>query len=213
MTASTARAKAMSVAVGMAQPRRTPPPAAEVDRRGRAPAGTATPHDRGGDRQRGLRRVAQVTGDELALELEAGDEEEDREEAVGRPVLEGQVQVQRGRADGQSRNAGVGVRHGEFAQTSAATAAASSSAPPTVSVRRASATRAPRARSSGGRSAAGRKEGAHGGTLRWGRETGRRCHSPTRLPGTPGESLSDRPSGGGAAARCGHRYGRAVKAA
>jgi hypothetical protein len=44
-------------------------------------------------------RVAQVTGDEFALELDAGDEEEDGEEAVGGPVLDREVQAEGGGAD------------------------------------------------------------------------------------------------------------------
>ena len=38
---------------------------------------------------------AQLTDDELALELESCHEEEDREQPVGRPLLEGQVQMER----------------------------------------------------------------------------------------------------------------------
>ena len=107
MTASTARAKAMSVAVGMAQPPSTSPDAvAEAAGDGEEDQGRhGHAAHRGGDRQRRLGRVAQVADHELALELEPGDEEEDREQAVGGPLLEGEVQVQRGRADGQSRSA------------------------------------------------------------------------------------------------------------
>ena len=57
MTASTARAKAMSVAVGIAQPRSASPPAPggrPSPRRTRP--GSDDPAERGGDRQRGLRR-------------------------------------------------------------------------------------------------------------------------------------------------------------
>ena len=61
--------------------------------------------DRGGDRQRGPPRVAQVTGDELAFELQPGDEEEDRQQPVGGPLGQRQVQVQRRRADRQRRSA------------------------------------------------------------------------------------------------------------
>ena len=38
-----------------------------------------------GDRQRRVTRVAQAPGDELLLQLEADDEEEDREQTVGTP--------------------------------------------------------------------------------------------------------------------------------
>ena len=87
MTASTASAKAMSVAVGIAQPRG----GVALGARARAPsatktrAGTTTPPTAADDRDRGLGRRAQVADEELALELEPGDEEEDGEQAVGRP--------------------------------------------------------------------------------------------------------------------------------
>jgi hypothetical protein len=41
------------------------------------------------DRQRGTARVAEVAGDELALELQPGDEEEDGQQPVGGPGAEG----------------------------------------------------------------------------------------------------------------------------
>ena len=47
----------------------------------------------GRDGHRGLGHRAQLADEELALELEPGDEEEDREQAVGRPVPERQPQV------------------------------------------------------------------------------------------------------------------------
>ena len=69
----------MSVAVGMAHPLTGPPvPADPVQHRieqGRDDDAA----ERGGDRDGRPARVAQVAGDELALELEAGDEEEDRQ--------------------------------------------------------------------------------------------------------------------------------------
>ena len=82
-TASTARANAMSVAVGIAQPRGVAAPAPvdqDVQQRRHGHAA-----DRRGDRDGGPPGVAQVAGDELALELEPGDEEEDRQQAVRRP--------------------------------------------------------------------------------------------------------------------------------
>jgi hypothetical protein len=39
--------------------------------------------------------VVQIPGDKLAFEYKSGDEEEDRQQAVGRPCRRGQVQVQR----------------------------------------------------------------------------------------------------------------------
>ena len=62
----------------------------EVEQRGHDHAA-----DGGDDRQRRRRRGAQRADHELALELEPGDEEEDGEQAVGRPRLQGQVEVQR----------------------------------------------------------------------------------------------------------------------
>ena len=50
--------------------------------------------DGGGNRQRGAGRIAKVTGDELAFELQAHDEEEDRQQAVGSPAAQREVQVQ-----------------------------------------------------------------------------------------------------------------------
>ena len=96
--------------------------------------------DRGRDRQRRLAAVGQVAGDELALELDPRDEEEERQQAVGGPRPEAEVEVQRVRADDEVAQGDVGVRHGVFAQTRATTAAPRSSAPPTVSVRSADAT-------------------------------------------------------------------------
>ena len=55
-------------------------------------------------------RVAQVTGDELALEFQPDDEEEDRQQPVGRPRRDAQAQMQRLRADRELRDRVVGVR-------------------------------------------------------------------------------------------------------
>ena len=85
-TASTARAKAMSVAAGIAQPPRLAV-RGEVDHhedRGRYgdPAG-------GGDDGDGrVGRTAQRADQQLALELEPGEEEEHAQRPVGGPVLE-----------------------------------------------------------------------------------------------------------------------------
>ena len=57
-------------------------------------------------------RVAQVTDDQLALELQPGDEEEDGEQPVRGPLPEGQVQVQRGRSDGEVAQRDVGLDPG-----------------------------------------------------------------------------------------------------
>ena len=84
-TASTASANAMSVAAGIAQPRGRPSRRRvhrEVDQRGYGdPA-------RGRDDRHGrVRGSAQRADHELALELQPGHEEEDRERPVGGPVL------------------------------------------------------------------------------------------------------------------------------
>ena len=52
------------------------------------------PAECGCDRQRGACRVAQVAGDELALELQPDHEEEDRQQPVGGPRRNTQIQVQ-----------------------------------------------------------------------------------------------------------------------
>ena len=85
----------MSVAVGTAQPSRlaSPIPAmSEVDGGGRDHAA-----DRSGGGDQRIGRLAQAAQDQLALELEAGQEEEHGEAAIGGPVLETQrpeVEVQ-----------------------------------------------------------------------------------------------------------------------
>ena len=53
------------------------------------------PADGRRDRQRGPARVAQIARDELALEFQPDDEEEDRQQPVGRPLRNAQVQMQR----------------------------------------------------------------------------------------------------------------------
>ena len=57
-------------------------------------AGTATPPTAAAIGTTAVRGIAQVARDELALELEAGQEEEDRQQPVGRPVSDAEVQVQ-----------------------------------------------------------------------------------------------------------------------
>ncbi len=69
----------MSVAVGIAQPLVSPPPPRLTARY--RPAGTATPPSAAAIGS-GQARVAKVAGDELALEFQAGDEEEDRQQPV-----------------------------------------------------------------------------------------------------------------------------------
>ena len=57
------------------------------------------PADGGRDRHRGPAGVAQVTGDELPLELQARHEEEDRQQPVRGPGRQGKVEVQGGGPD------------------------------------------------------------------------------------------------------------------
>jgi len=95
ITARTASAKAMSVAVGIAHPG-TARGEPDVDQSRRD-----HPTDRRSDRKRGASGFTQVTCDELALELEARDEEEDREQPIGRPRRQGEVEVQGRRTEGQ----------------------------------------------------------------------------------------------------------------
>ncbi len=97
----------------------------EVDqcRRGHA----ADRGDHGQDR--GL-RLAQLTGHELAFELDTRDEEEDGEQPVGGPVLDGQVEAERGGAEVQAAEGLVALaqrgvrpddrRHGGYEQQDAA---------------------------------------------------------------------------------------------
>jgi hypothetical protein len=62
------------------------------------PGGDDHATDGGGNRHGGPRGVAQITGDELAFEFQAGDEEEDRQRSVSGPGR----QVQRCSAAGPS---------------------------------------------------------------------------------------------------------------
>ena len=94
-TASTARANAMSVAIGTAQPSMFSGwPAstliADVDRGGHDHAA-----DGGRDRQGCAARITQIPGHEFALEFEPDDEEEDGQQSVGGPRRDAELQMQR----------------------------------------------------------------------------------------------------------------------
>ena len=109
MTASTARANAMSVAVGIAQPdRRRAAGRSLRGRAARAPPCHRPPRRPGGPRG----GVAQVARDELALQLQPGDEEEDREQPVGGPVLNVRSRCSAGGPDPPLRERRVGVAPG-----------------------------------------------------------------------------------------------------
>ena len=75
-------------------------------------AGTIIPPTAAATGTDGPLRVPQVAGDELALELQPGDEEEDRQQPVGRPGRQRQVQVQRRRPDLGVEQREVAVRPG-----------------------------------------------------------------------------------------------------
>ena len=77
----------MSVAIGIAHPAASGLARRAVMTR-KTSAGTDHAADRGNDRQHGLRALAQRSDDQLTFELEAGDEEEDGEQAVSGPRLE-----------------------------------------------------------------------------------------------------------------------------
>ena len=88
------------------------------------------------------RGVAQVARDELALELQADDEEEDRQQPVGRPRRDAQMQMQRLRADREFRHRAVASATTASSPTPARRRGrGSSSMPPTVSLRRISVNR------------------------------------------------------------------------
>jgi hypothetical protein len=91
ITASTATAKAMSVAVGIAQPRIAPSPALWVNAT-KMTAGSTIPPTAAAIGSAAPAGVSQVPGDELALEFQA-DDEEDGQQPVGRPAAQRQVQV------------------------------------------------------------------------------------------------------------------------
>jgi hypothetical protein len=81
-------------------------------------AGTVIPPNAAAPEE-GAADVAQIARHELPLELQTRDEEEDREQAVGSPLREGQVEVQPRRAEPDLTERGAGIPHGEFAQASA----------------------------------------------------------------------------------------------
>ena len=113
MTASTARAKAMSVAVGIAHPRRaSPSPPSRVTVATKTSAGTMTPPIAATTGTTAFAGRAQVADEELALELQPGDEEEDGEQAVARPVADGEVEVAPLDADHGVAHGEVGIRPG-----------------------------------------------------------------------------------------------------
>ncbi|MPM31613.1 hypothetical protein SDC9_78169 [bioreactor metagenome] len=70
------------------------------------------PARRGDDRGDGGAEAAQIAGDELAFELQPDEEEEHRQQAVGRPRAHAQVEVPGRVADGQvtQREIAVGGR-------------------------------------------------------------------------------------------------------
>ncbi len=99
--ASTASANAMSVAAGIAQPlsaSASPAPSDDRDVDDRRQRHAADGGDHG---NRCPLRVPQAACDDLVLELDAHDVEEHREQAVGRPCGDAQVEVQRGWSDAQ----------------------------------------------------------------------------------------------------------------
>ena len=49
----------------------------------------------GGHRNHGPSRVPQIAGDEFPFEFQSGDEEEDGQQSIGRPLSNGQVQMER----------------------------------------------------------------------------------------------------------------------
>ncbi len=79
-----ASANAMSVAAGTAQPSRLSVPRLTVTK---IRAGTATPQQAATTGTAASAGPPQGPDQQLALELEPGDEEEERERSVGRPVL------------------------------------------------------------------------------------------------------------------------------
>ncbi len=109
-TASTARANAMSVAMGTAQPPRfSGCPAARLTAM-KIPAGTSMPPMAAAIGSAARPRITQIARDELALEFHPDHEEEDRQQPVGRPGREAEVQMQRFRSDHELREPVIGLR-------------------------------------------------------------------------------------------------------
>ncbi len=88
----------MSVAMGMPQPVSEPPAMTQLTTT-KMPAGTIMPPSGRGRRDDGLAHLRERAEDELVLQLQPDDEEEDREQAVGRPDAQREVQVEGDRAD------------------------------------------------------------------------------------------------------------------
>ena len=84
--ASTPRAKAMSVAIGMPQPAAPAPPA--LTRPGSSAAGTTMPPSAAKAGSAASRAVAQLAAHQLPLDLEPHDEEEEGHQPVVHPVAE-----------------------------------------------------------------------------------------------------------------------------
>src|SRR6478609_7387812 len=141
ITARTARAKAMSVAVGIAQPRNTSPsPPASNAVPTKSSAGTATPHTAAAIGSAALLRSdrSPATNSRLSSIPATRKNTASSPSAAHVPRLRSRC-----KALGPttvSRRLAYASRHGELAQIKAATAADSRMAPPTVSCRRTSAT-------------------------------------------------------------------------
>ena len=135
-TASTASAKAMSVAIGTAHPSRFSGWPATRLMAMKIAAGKIMPPTAAaiGSAARAGSRRSPATNSRLSSTPTTKKKIASRPSAAH--VAERQIQVQRLGADGELRQRLVGADHGEFAQTSAAAAANSSSTPPTVSLRR-----------------------------------------------------------------------------
>ena len=181
--------------------RRRPAPATTATK---TSAGTATPHSRGRRRGRaalaGSRR-SPTTNSRLSSSPATKKKIASRPSAAHWP--EGEVRCSACGPDARCRAARRRPRAtGEFAHSRAATAAASSSAPPTVSVRRAVATNWASGQV-GRRKMRGRCEGVrHDGSPAPAvlKDPRRGRAPPTRLPGTPVPAYR----GGGPALRCAH---------
>ena len=110
-SARTPTANAMSVAMGMPQPSAPSDPPAMARK---ITAGVIMPPERRGRRQQGSARRRQLAMHQLALDLQPGEEEEQRHQAVVHPLLQVQVDLEdvRVNRDVGVPQLGVGVAPG-----------------------------------------------------------------------------------------------------
>src|SRR6478609_4669775 len=143
ITARTARAKAMSVAVGTAHPRSTSPPTGPTAREvtAKSTAGRATPHRAAAIGSAALAGSARSPTTNSRLSSTPATKKNTASSPSDAHCARLRSRCRAAGPTRRSRSAAYASFHGLLAQTMATTAATSSRMPPTVSVRRAAVTR------------------------------------------------------------------------